>query len=1607
MPTFDEIIDQIESSSPKKSEFGFSQVPAFSVPTGSGDEIVEAPAAKSRLDQVFDLLDANVPAKGTANVPKFEAIPERGIIGEGLAAVRESLAPILGKTSETIEAEKVPITDAKGNVSYGYSPFSTRLEREGLFAPPVATEEVIRDIPFLAPQESDSGFVSGLRGLGRGTVGVLNSLQSPIAAPLLLSGGAEAAALKSAFRGVPTQFSRAILESPIPELNRVGAGAFGAAMVPTIPEQVSGLANSQNAGEAVERAIGLGATGLGVVGGGAIALRPHKIAQAKVALDANMPATAAVLAKQGIDLSKTRTDAPLSPETVQAFQPEGSLTPEVAAPAVSEGAPAIVPETQIQGEVNEPIPIVEQGRDTAVTQETQAAPEAQTQEVIPNELSKNTPDVAIPEGPARAQQTILDAIDLIQRPVERVEQAAGAADVQPPTPEQQLGQLEASLPKVTEESLSALQDRRTKTTEHDVYFDPESDRYVKVLQRGKFGLVPKLDSDGRVGIEKATLPEYLNRLRLTNEVFGTDIRIEGIARRADELDEDKFTSDLVISQSNIRPKDPENAEPTQDRINSFMREEGFSPVPGLHKWRRAEDGLLVADAKPDNFIETENGVVPIDLLISQEPVAEAAQPIAQNAITKEANQESLTIPEGQAQEGVPNASQVSQEGVLEPVLENEKPIRVRLGKSPQTFRVEEVLPRQNGDLPDETYYRVRNEKTGAEQVVEKRDLIPTKDSPEIPVEPQKFQNLGPGAANILEPLVSYEERQFGRRLLDDPDVPADIAANIDNLYYEPIPNKLTAEQAREYLNENGIESSINAVRNAPIGDLDFRSRVALGELVLKRLNKTYQTLRETNPQEAARVQDQAIGLSEYVMDLGTQLGQGVQAFSMWSRLTPDGLLRSYQRYVDKARSRYSEENGIDVGQILETVNTDASAEQKLVALKALLKTNNTLKKSKDKLKDIVEASRDNKLSDQEFYDIVQDRLGLPKYTPEIAEQIRQIAQKIDDSPEGISKDRAKFELAKFIAKQKGFRTADLPIGIFYGNILSGYNTHIVNFLDTLINVTSEINGLALANPRAAIKIYAALARGLSEGKADALLALTEGRVATQEKWMDIPRLLEVSEFGVKGGVPIEASGVAGKLMKRAAESRIALPLNAWKYVGRLMQAEDAISFRGAKEASSALEAFRMAQREGLSGEEATARMQEILGLNRSTEFLKQAKEEGFEGQTAKARAIELREQFRPDEISDRSSEFASEATYNHDPHGVLGILANGMSKMSEQLPALKLFVPFTRIVANVTNRGLNYTPYGFKRALLGYTKEQRPTGDARAAALARATMGTTGLALLGVLQSQGVIDIQGAGPSDPQKRKQLQAAGWKPNSIKIGDTYYNYTYNPLGLGLSVIGNMMDSYRYGELGSKDAATRGAYALSRIPSTVFSQSFLSGLSGLFGALSSDPGESLAAVKRTLSSTVGGLTYPQIFRDITRVFDPKSYKSDSIAGDLLRNTPFASLALYPDINAFGEEVEPPKQRFITTLKDDPAWRFVVSSGVRIPVPERTTPKVAGGVEPLSTKQYYDYTKESGQEMKKWILKNLPTLQSMTQEDAQDAITQRAREQNRRILARIRRSP
>ena len=122
------------------------------------------------------------------------------------------------------------------------------------------------------------------------------------------------------------------------------------------------------------------------------------------------------------------------------------------------------------------------------------------------------------------------------------------------------------------------------------------------------------------------------------------------------------------------------------------------------------------------------------------------------------------------------------------------------------------------------------------------------------------------------------------------------------------------------------------------------------------------------------------------------------------------------------------------------------------------------------------------------------------------------------------------------------------------------------------------------------------------------------------------RLMDVAEFGRKGGVPSLGPGIMARAAHAIAESKIAYPLNAWKYVGRLLNASDSIMFRTAEGAHLGLSTSRIARAEGLRGSELRARVKELQGMtpDQMAGFKDQAAKEGFTGSEFKARVNELR-----------------------------------------------------------------------------------------------------------------------------------------------------------------------------------------------------------------------------------------------------------------------------------------------------------------------------------------------------------------------------------------------
>lgn len=148
-----------------------------------------------------------------------------------------------------------------------------------------------------------------------------------------------------------------------------------------------------------------------------------------------------------------------------------------------------------------------------------------------------------------------------------------------------------------------------KGREHTVWFNPDDGRTYKATFPDQFGV----DAQGN----PTTPQRYLERLRLANEVFGDDIRLEGVVR-------DQGKTRVVTSQPTAK-----GIVPTEPEVRQFLTNQGFQEGEWNQQpaWYRAADNKLLTDAYPRNFSKTDAGMVPLDVQVAEAP-AELRQAFA-------------------------------------------------------------------------------------------------------------------------------------------------------------------------------------------------------------------------------------------------------------------------------------------------------------------------------------------------------------------------------------------------------------------------------------------------------------------------------------------------------------------------------------------------------------------------------------------------------------------------------------------------------------------------------------------------------------------------------------------------------------------------------------------------------------------------------------------------------------------------------------------------------------------------------------------------------------------------------------------------------------------
>ncbi len=169
---------------------------------------------------------------------------------------------------------------------------------------------------------------------------------------------------------------------------------------------------------------------------------------------------------------------------------------------------------------------------------------------------------------------------------------------------------------VPEVSFRELVPISNHTSEHEVFYRAADSRAIKRTWPGVYGQIPVAVA-GKLDRRNATPSEYLTRMALHIAVFGSDLRLEGVTisdKPSMIIGQPAGQPSLVVSQLWYEKE----GIATNEAIHDFMVAQGFRPVPAsYYGWFRPTDGIVIVDAKPDNFIQTSGGLIAIDLQMAQ------------------------------------------------------------------------------------------------------------------------------------------------------------------------------------------------------------------------------------------------------------------------------------------------------------------------------------------------------------------------------------------------------------------------------------------------------------------------------------------------------------------------------------------------------------------------------------------------------------------------------------------------------------------------------------------------------------------------------------------------------------------------------------------------------------------------------------------------------------------------------------------------------------------------------------------------------------------------------------------------------------------------------
>jgi len=649
----------------------------------------------------------------------------------------------------------------------------------------------------------------------------------------------------------------------------------------------------------------------------------------------------------------------------------------------------------------------------------------------------------------------------------------------------------------------------------------------------------------------------------------------------------------------------------------------------------------------------------------------------------------------------------------------------------------------------------------------------------------------------------------------------------------------------------------------------------------------------------------------------------------------------------------------------------------------------------------------------------QKQEGLDKLKPEVVSKIAEImgeSQKLV----GYRKDEKISDALSLIAFETQIDAYNFAKSWWYFSILSGIGTQFANLLGNATNTAllviptiskHLVKGYATDRKRSQA-IIGSMLRALQLSFMDAGNVLMTGRTGT--------RKTEPKFFGKASTDFFEV--VARNSTQDTIKQKVGkVTATAASMLRRVMTAVDMIFYNFNKEVYLFEAAYKKAEQEGLKGEAATAKALEYTFRNSehlvAAQALAEAQGYVVDAKDSKTRFLQQAEKdIRIQEIIDEKTLaenpevaatgqiYGTELTYNEEPRGVLGAFHRMIGSFAKEHPLKSaVFVPFTRIVANVWNQSIDFTGWGIMRArglpkalgknLAGkFAMDYKGTAEEikiqRDLAFTRGLTGLSTVFLLGLLdqvlcgnyEKYGIeLCINGSGPKEVAQKELLKnRLGWKPNSIflRVGHVpvlkdgvYASYMFSPLAMGLAAVGLFNDNETYDYFNEKESTDVALAMAHRVATIMFEMNFLSGASDLFEMLNpSEPERALAKAKSFLSRLGSAMIVPNFVRDMDQLLiSPtlgigRTAREGPVQGAFIANTPIVrQIYGQEELDMLGQPVQM-QFRPLSLAKKDELLRVLVQKNSLPTAPKKDR---LFGVVKMTDEQFADYRSERAKQL------------------------------------------